>query len=230
MTKKIKLSGYNEKHIVDYYADLLNLIGLDLKHKNLELYLNQDASRKIEEALNKEGVKPEELLVGLIPGAGRSWGKDAYLKHWSPEKFSQLGDKIVENYKAKIIIMGDFCEQEIALKVKKAMHYQATDFSGRTDLSELAALISKMRLIVTNDGGPLHMANALGIKTISVFGPVDDLIYGPYPVSQDNIVIKTDLSCRPCYQNFRLSDCKRGRECLASISVEEVFRAVRRLL
>jgi ADP-heptose:LPS heptosyltransferase len=73
------------------------------------------------------------------------------------------------------------------------------------------------------------MAVALGVKTVSIFGPVDEKVYGPYPASQNHIVIKKELSCRPCYQYFRTPVCDRNRECIKSISVEEVLDAVRRL-
>ena len=230
LTKKVKLLGYCDMHIVDYYANLLKYLGLELKYKKLELYLKNEDIYKIDEVLSKESVKPSDLLVGIIPGAGASWGKEASLKHWSAERFAQLADKIIENYQAKIIIMGDFFEKEITKNVIEKMQHKAIDLSGETTIGELAALLNKMKLIITNDGGPLHMAVALGIKTISIFGPVSEVVYGPYPLSENHIVIKKDLNCRPCYQKFRLATCLRDRECIKSISSEEVFAAVRRVL
>jgi lipopolysaccharide heptosyltransferase II len=230
LTKKVKLLGYCDMHIVDYYANLLKYLELELKYKKLELYLNNEDIKQRDKILSKESVKPSDLLVGIIPGAGASWGKEASLKHWPAEKFAQLSDKIIENYQAKIIIMGDFSEKEIAKKVIETMQHKAIDLSGKTTIGELAALLSKTKLIITNDGGPLHMAVALGIKSISIFGLVDEKVYGPYPSSENHIVIKKDLDCRPCYQKFRLATCLRDRECIKSISSEEVFAAVRRLL
>jgi len=232
LTKKIKLSGYNDKHIVEYYADLLKYLGLDLKHRQLELYLKKENMERVEEILVKEGLKQVDFLIGIIPGAGKSWGKDARLKHWPPENFAQLADKIIENYQAKIIIVGDFSEKEIAKSVMSKMHYDAIDLTGKTTMGELAALLSKMKVVVTNDGGPLHIAVALGIKSVSIFGPVDERVYGPYPPSDRHIVIKKDIACRPCYQKFRIPACDRYRyrECISSISIEDVFSAVSRLL
>lgn len=230
LTKKIKLSGYSHKHIVEYYAGLLKFLGLELKYKNLELYLKEEDKIRIEEVLAKASIGNSDLLVGIIPGAGASWGKDSHLKHWPPENFSKLADKIIENYQAKIIIMGDFFEQEMAKKVIKNMYYGAIDLSGKTSIGEFAALLSKMKLIITNDGGPLHMSVALGIKSISIFGPVNEMVYGPYPSSQNHIVIKKDIPCRPCYKKFRMPECLRNRECINYISVEEVFNEVKSLL
>ncbi len=228
LTKKVQLSGYSGKHIVEYYAELLRFLGVGLKYRKLELYLKKEDIDKTEEMLTKAGIT-QPNLVGIIPGAGRSWGKDAYLKHRPAENFSRLADKIIEEHQAKIIIMGDSSEKEIAQRVIKNMRHGAVDLSGKTTIGELSALLSKMKLVITNDGGPLHMAVALGIKTVSIFGPVDEKVYGPYPPAQDHIVIKKDISCRPCYQNFRMPECLRYRECIESIGIEDVLKGVRRL-
>lgn len=230
LTKRIGLSGYSEKHIVEYYGGLLKCLGIDLKYSNLELYLKKEDKESIEGILSKEGISGSGFLIGIIPGAGRSWGKDAYLKHWRPEKFAQVADKLVENYKAKIIIMGDFSEKNLAQTVIDNMQNKAIGLSGLTTIGELAALLSMMKLVVTNDGGPLHMAVALGVKTVSIFGMVDEKAYGPYPPGNNHIVIKKDLSCRPCYRNFRLSECLNSRRCIEDITVDEVYSAIQRLI
>ncbi|MBM3252589.1 MAG: glycosyltransferase family 9 protein, partial [Candidatus Omnitrophica bacterium] len=229
LTRKIKLSGYSDKHIVEYYAELLKFLGVDLKYRKLELYPKEDM-RRAEEILTKAGVGRADL-VGIIPGAGRSWGKDAYLKHWLPENFAQLADKIIENHQAEIIIMGDFSEKKIAQKIIKNMKQKAVDLSGMTTIGELSALLSKMKLAITNDGGPLHIAVALGKKTVSFFGPVDPKVYGPYPADENrHIVLRKNLECSPCYRNFRLRACYRNGECLKTIDVKEACEAVERLL
>jgi ADP-heptose:LPS heptosyltransferase len=74
------------------------------------------------------------------------------------------------------------------------------------------------------------MGVALGIKSVSVFGPVSELVYGPYPVTRDHLVLKYDLECRPCYKNFRLSHCDRNKECLNLVTVDAVFDAAVKLL
>lgn len=227
LTKKWKLSGYSQMHVVEYYARLLESLGLVLKYRGLELYLKDGDKIAAEEILSKEGISHDDFLAGVIPGGGRSWGKDAYLKHWPPENFAGLADKLVEKYKAKIIIMGDFSEKEIARKVIKNMQHKAIDLCGETTVGKMAALLEKMSLVITNDGGPLHMAAALGKKTLSFFGPVDPKVYGPYPYDKKrHIILRKDLECSPCYKGFRLIDCKQKKECLKAISVEEALEAL----
>jgi ADP-heptose:LPS heptosyltransferase len=101
---------------------------------------------------------------------------------------------------------------------------------GKTNLRNFLGLINRCRLIITNDGGPLHMAVGMGVNTVSIFGPVDEKIYGPYPSSSNHVVIsKTDMKCRPCYKKFKHNVC-RERPCLNSIGHEEVLQAVKCLL
>jgi ADP-heptose:LPS heptosyltransferase len=203
---------------------------MDLKYKTLELYLNDKDQWYTDELLKSKDLKDSSILIGLVPGAGRSWGMNAPFKHWSAENFARLADKLIEKYEAKIIIMGDFFEVGLAKTLVSNMHYKAFDFSGKTTIGQLAALLSKMKLVITNDGGPLHMASALGTKTVSIFGPVDEMVYGPYPPDEKHIVVKKELSCRPCYRNFRMPCCEYKRRCISLIEVDEVFDAVRRQL
>jgi len=231
LTQKIPLSGYQEKHIIEYYNDLLQYLDLQTRYKNPELYVKEEDKIKAGLILSQNGIKEGDRLVAVIPGGGKSWGKDAYLKHWPQDRFAELADKIIENYQAKIIIVGDFSEKEIVAGVISRMKQKAIDLSGSTSIRELAAVIQRADLVIANDGGPLHMAVALGRKTVSFFGPVDPKVYGPYPPDEKrHIVLGSKASCGPCYNNFRLKDCVSNRECLESIIVKDALGAVERLM
>jgi len=94
----------------------------------------------------------------------------------------------------------------------------------------MAALISRCNVVITNDGGPLHIAVGLGVKTVSIFGPVNEAVYGPYPKDEKHIVITNNgVTCRPCYKKFRYNKCN-NRVCLDSISVDEVYAAVEKAI
>jgi lipopolysaccharide heptosyltransferase II len=230
LTHRINILGYNSKHVVEYYLELLKFIDIKPRSYNLELFVSDNCRAKSRDFLIGYGIRESELLIGFAPGAGASWGKDAAVKHWPAEKYGQLADKIAENFKAKILIFGDGSERPIADAVLGATHSKPINLTGKTSLEELAALISNVQVLVTNDGGPLHIASALGVKTVSIFGPVDEAVYGPYPQSEKHIVIKADLDCRPCYRNFRFTGCLNNRRCLQDITVDEVYSAVSKLI
>lgn len=230
LTDKIDMDGYNDKPMVEYYADLLRLAGMVPKTSRLELYGCEEFKAKANMLLARAGINDSDVLVGIAPGAGASWGENASLKHWPALRFAQLSDRIIENLGAKIVILGDSAEKNIAEIMMAGMKHKGVNLTGKTSLGELIGVMSRLRLLVTNDGGLLHMAAALGVETVSIFGPVSEVVYGPYPAGESHRVIKKDVPCRPCYKNFRLPLCERDRECLKSITVDEVFNAVRRLL
>ena len=230
LTDRIDLIGYSQKHVVEYYLDLLAPLNIIPKSKELELFVSDKSNSKAKEIFSQSGISDKDLVLGIAAGAGLSWGKDASLKHWLPERFAQLADKVIEEFGAKVLLLGDGSEMAISEKIISTMKHKALNLAGKTSLESLAGIIAKLKILVTNDGGPLHMACALGIKTVSIFGPVDDKVYGPYPPSDKHIVVKSNFDCQPCYQQFRMPDCERNRQCISSIDVGQVLTAVRRIL
>ncbi len=230
LTRKIGISGFAKKHMAEHYLELLGLVGIKPGVFNAQLFVPPKTLKWAEEVLLKAGICREDLVVGIAPGAGLSWGQNALLKHWPPAKYAQLIDKIFSELDAKVILLGNELERHIAENIISAARSKVVDLVGQTDLIQLCALIRQLTVLITNDGGPLHIAAASGIKTVSIFGPVDENVYGPYPLSGHHIIVKSDLDCRPCYRDFRLAICQRHRECINSITVDEVFNSLRRLL
>jgi lipopolysaccharide heptosyltransferase II len=230
LTDRLDLEGYNSKHVVEYYLDLLKLLEIKPRVNNLDLFVSEKNKLRSKAMLARYAVNDKDLLIGIAPGAGASWGKDASFKHWSAIKFAQLADKIIAAFGAKILILGDESERPIADIIVNAARNKVVDLTGKATLEEAAALIGNLRVLITNDGGPLHMAVASGVETVSIFGPVDEKVYGPYPPSRKHIVIKKELDCRPCYRNFRFSGCLYNRSCIDEITAQEVFAAVEQLM
>lgn len=231
LTDKIDIAGYQDKHVVEYYLELLKLLDINPQDEKPELYITEQDKKRAFDLLQSKGIDNKDLVIGIAPGAGESWGKDARLKHWPAEKFARLADRLISELGAKILILGDKTERAIADTIKNTMRNKPIDLAGETNLEELIAIINNLHILVTNDGGPLHIAVALNKKTVSLFGPVDPKVYGPYPFNERlHIVLRRTLDCSPCYRNFRLSRCRSNRECLEKIDVDEVFNAVVNLL
>lgn len=230
LTHKISIDGYHDKHAVEYYLSLLSFLGIEPKDKKLDLFVPIACSEKAADILSGRLIEANDLVVGIFPGAGGSWGKDAGYKHWPALKFAQLADKLISECSAKVVILGDEPERPIADVIINAMRNKPVDLVGKTGLEILPAVIKNCSLLITNDGGPMHMAVALGVKTVSVFGPVSEVVYGPYPEAGNHVVLKWDMACRPCYKSFRLPVCDKDRECLKQVSVNAVFDAAAKLL
>ncbi len=230
LTDAITISGFSGKHVARYYSQLLKFSAIADTHSGLTLCVADAARIKADQILAEAGILDGDVLVGVAAGAGGSWGKDAALKHWPAVNFAQLANMIRNQLGAKIILLGDETERLIAKVIMQTAGPDIYDLVGKTSLKELAAVLARLNLLVANDGGPLHMAAALGVKTVSLFGPVDERVYGPYPPSPAHIVITHKVACRPCYQNFRLPPCPNDRVCIRGIGVDEVMAAVRSLL
>ena len=230
LTAGVEIEGYQDRHVVEHYLKLLNFLDIDAADKSLELAVPVRSEKKAKDILAKYGVEEKDLVVGIAPGAGGSWGKDASCKHWPALKFAQAADRLAAEFKAKIVILGDDSERKIAEVIVHAMRNKPIDLTGKTSLDILPAIIKHCNLLVTNDGGPMHIAVALGVRSVSVFGPVSEVVYGPFPLSGEHVVLKWDMDCRPCYKNFRMPVCEKDRECLKQVSVDAVFEAAARLL
>jgi ADP-heptose:LPS heptosyltransferase len=182
------------------------------------------------EFLKRNNISQAKLLIAVCPAGGESWGENGRYLRWPQDKFAHLCDRLIDNTGASIILFGSPEEEDIVKRVEVAMRNKALNTAGKLSLEQFVALLKKCPLAICNDSGPLHMSVGLGLKTICLCGPVDERVYGPYPISRDNAVIKKELSCRPCYKNFRFPGCDYNHECLRGISVDEVFAAAERLI
>lgn len=225
LNKKFVLQGYEDKHVVEYYLSLLEELGVPAASKDLELYISQTDADWADDFFKQNiGPKNGHPVVGLVPGGGASWGRNAVYKRWPPEKYAKLADKLIEKFSAAIILFGDKDESALCEKVSEAMRHQPILACGKTTISQFAALARKCSLMIVNDGGPLHLAVAAGAHTASIFGPVDEKVYGPYPQGK-HIVIAKGLACRPCYRRFRKASCEH-LSCLNRLTVEEVLEKI----
>jgi ADP-heptose:LPS heptosyltransferase len=238
LTEKMPLSGYSGRHVVEYYMDLL---GISLGGAPLgvpyHIDVSPDAAARAKDRL--AGLKSAGLIIGIAPGGGASWGRDAIYKQWPAEKFSEVAQRCVKDRAAGIVLLGSADEKTLCVQIASARlpaglamtnGKPILDLSGQLGLEELAAVIKELDLLVCNDGGPLHMAVALGTPTVSVFGPVDEKVYGPYPAGTLHAVVTKNIACRPCYKNLRFNGCTNGRKCTLDISVDEVYGKVAAVL
>jgi len=230
LTSRLDIDGYHDKHVVEYYLELLKFLDISVNNKEMVLDVSSESETRARNLLAAAGIEEKDLVIGIAPGAGGSWGKDAPYKHWPALKFAQLANKLIDKFGAKVVILGDESEGKIAEVMVHAMRNKPIDLTGKTGLDILPGVIKNCNLLITNDGGPMHMAVALGVRSVSIFGPVSEAVYGPYPGKWTHIVLKWDMACRPCYKNFRLPVCDKDKECLKQISVDAVFEAVGRLL
>jgi lipopolysaccharide heptosyltransferase II len=209
--QKKQMSG----HLLDLIRQIANVSGMpavSVIDSLPELFVSLEKKARALEFLKNNGFNEKEIIVGLHPGGNypsQNWGKD---------KFAQLADRIQSKHQAKIIIIGSNQESKLLAQIASLMKGKPIIAQGLS-LDALAALIQRLSLLVCNNSGPLHIAAALGVPTVSTMGPTDPHLW--WPQGQENKVIRRELPCSPC----NLSFCRR-HDCMKLITVEEMEKAV----
>jgi len=220
LTKKIPFDGFNDKPIAEYYMDLIET---KVKSSMVLVPLSEEIEG-IDRFLKQTGVKEQDILVGIAPGGGASFGREkAYCRRWPWQRFAELIGEI-GRLDTKIILLWGPGEEELVKNIQETSGGNLICSPG-TSVREMAALMKRCRLVVCNDGGMLHIAVSQYTPTIAIFGPIDEKVYGPYPPSDKHIVVNSTADCRPCYRRFKLPDCD-AKKCMEAISVEIVFSKV----
>jgi lipopolysaccharide heptosyltransferase II len=208
-------------HEAYYYLHLLFRAGLIDKPKparEVRLYLAESERAWAVTRLAELGVG-KRFLVGLCPGA--AFGP---AKRWLPERFAELSDRLMEALGAEVLIFGSQDEKPLAETIAHAMKRPASVLAGQTTLRELMALMAECRLVVSNDSGPMHLATALQVPLVAVFGSTDERATGP--LGPRLRVAKHPVECSPC----GLRDCPIDFRCMKSLSVDDVYKAALELI
>ena len=126
----------------------MHAAGIPAENRQLEIHLSDAERNNASIAFENAGIEEKQLRVGLFPGAG--WK----LREWMPERFASIGDKLVQDYNAQVIVFGGPNEVKLVAKVCDLMQEQAHHFAGTLSIRELTAYIEKCNLFLTNDTGP----------------------------------------------------------------------------
>lgn len=207
-----------QQHLVKTYKNLLDSLDIPLSTTVPKLFLTQDEIQHAKNILNQHGVSLEKnLLIGVNPGA--TFGS---AKCWPPERFKELTLKLIENPKVYVIYFADQAGTPLVNEICKGISNQIINLAGKTILRELIALIQCCSIFLTNDSGPMHIAAALGVKLLALFGSTNDIKTGPYPTGH---VIHKHVECSPCYKRI----CPIDFRCMKRIEVDEVYRELQKL-
>lgn len=210
-----------------YYAGILSGAGL-LPERPWEdstllppvrIGVKEEDRRAARALLASSGIDPNELVVGINPGA--AYGP---AKCWPADRYAEVADRLVAQQAARIVLVGSAGEAPVAADVARRMRRPAVVLAGRTTLGQLMGLISECSLLVTNDSGPMHLAAALGVRQVAIFGSTNEIATGP--LSTAARVVKHQVPCNPCL----LRVCPIDFRCMTRIGVEDVWSAVAELL
>lgn len=239
-TFDLSLPGYryqNRRHEAEYCLGLVQALAphdsaslcndghVSASGPTLPMLVVDPAARaKVNELLESAGISPDGRLAALHPGA-----LNMAAKRWIPERWAAVADRIQSELGLRVVLIGSVSEIPLAMDVSGAMSTSPINLAGKTSVAELVALISRCSLFLGGDSGPLHVASALDVPSVSVYGPTDPAITGP--LGARSRVLRGEPDCAPCYDLKRPPTCRRkDLLCMAMVSVEQVFEAAREMV
>ena len=202
-------------HQTYYYLQLLLRAGLIERYapvKEIRLTVQEPEKEWAHRHLQRMGLAGPRLLVGLNPGA--FFGP---AKRWLLPRYAQLADRLIGALHADVLIFGSSEERPLAEEIARAMKHMPLILAGETSLRQLMALLAQCRLVVSNDSGSMHLAAALGLPVVAIFGSTDERATGPVGVRTR--VVKRPADCSPC----GLRECPIDFRCMKSVTVDEVY-------
>lgn len=202
-------------HRVHYYQKLTDSLGRAEGSPSPRIFLREEDRRWAEEMLKNLDLLDGRFLVGMNPGA--TYG---LAKCWYPDRFGELGRRILSKSKATVLLFGKEEERPVAKEILHHLKQKEIDLTGQTGLLQLAALLERCHLLVTNDTGTMHVATAVGTPVVAIFGSTDPSTTGPW--GDGHVVIKKDVPCSPCLKRV----CPTDHRCMELITVDEVEEAV----
>jgi heptosyltransferase-2 len=203
-------------HQSTYYSALVEALGFPVTTTTPRIHVHQETIRRASDVLAKFGVAPSARLVGFAPGA--AYG---HAKRWPPARVAVVAARLAQDRGVIPVLFGSHGDREAGREIESALPpaVHIVNLIGRTDLRQLAGILSRCVAFVSNDSGAMHLAAAVGVPVTAIFGPTDERVTAPIG---DHDVIIREVFCRPCM----LRDCPIDHRCMTRISADDVFAAV----
>jgi heptosyltransferase-2 len=210
-------------HTVDLYLEGLKKIGVNSSEKDPKIFLDQEGEKFLKDFLIERKIEKDDVVVGIHPGA--RWET----KRWDERKFGKVCQILNQKPRAKIILFGDQEDQELIERISSSTEGQKLFKAVNLPLNKFISLIKGCDCLVTNDSGPMHIASALGVPVVAIFGPTHPQL-GFSPIGPENIVLTANVKCSPCSLHGEKKCHKKSRYCMDQVQPEMVTDAVKRIL
>ena len=215
------------RHVRHTFLDLLGVVNISNGDMELDpVPVDGAVEHAVDRLLEQAGVAPGERLAAVNVNASDM----AFERRWPPERFAEVADRMVAECGVRVLMVGAPEEVGYVDAVMDLMKQPAVNMAGRTSLTELAEVLRRCRVFLSNDSGPLHLAQAMGTPVVGLFGPETPARYGP--LGAPHRVFAADIPCAPCisFRNEKQVNCTHDAACMKSIPAEDVWPAVRDIL
>lgn len=206
----VPVPGEIPAHEKFYYLELLRRAGWLDSLPNVDyiaLHVPDEHKRHASEVLLAAGSRPNTLRLAI--GAGASYGS---AKCWPPDRFADFANRFLAERDADIFLFGTPGELPVSTAIVAGMTHKPIDLTGKTAIADLPALLSQCHLFLGNDSGAMHVAAAVGLPTVAVFGPTDP--GGTSPVTTRFSIVQQKPYCSPCF----LKRCPTDHRCMKAVT------------
>ncbi|MCK5174755.1 MAG: lipopolysaccharide heptosyltransferase I [Planctomycetes bacterium] len=199
-------------HVIDYYRKIVAAAGANTDSVAYNLKPNKKALEEVAELLHKKNVNIDAYAV-IVTGSAHAD------KCWPEKHFAELADRMAANFGVQIVAIGTAAESNAVRAINDIASVEITNLAGLTDITQLTALLSKAKVVISNDTGPGHIASALDRPTVMIFGPTNPARIKPYNKKHSVAAVEPDKrgrqikSTNPAYE-------------IQKVTVDQVFRAV----
>ncbi len=220
LTKAIAVPKPDEipPHEKFYYLELVRRAGwLDAlpQADHITLQVSDSARQHAAQTLIDAGSRPRARRIAI--GAGASYGS---AKCWPPESFAEWANRFLAQNDADVILFGTAAEAPVSNAIIANMRRKPIDLTGKTAIADLPALLSQCHLFLGNDSGAMHVAAAVGLPVVAIFGPTDP--FGTAPVTPRCTIVQQKPYCSPCF----LRRCPTDHRCMKQVTPDMVEAAV----
>lgn len=209
----------HDRHEVENFLDVLRADGVTVQDDYLEIWTTREEEQKAARVLADAGVGVSEKVVAIHP-----FSADPH-RSWPMENFSALASRLNKEGGFRPIVLGGARDVGPFRPMRQMFGEETVDMVNRCTLRETIALLKRCALFVGNDSGIMHLAAAVGVPLVALFGPQSPVKFGPW--GGHARVIYKGLECSPCRQKF-FTECEPSARmrpaCMEAIGVEEVFQ------
>jgi heptosyltransferase-2 len=202
-----------------------------VEEEKMEIFFNNELEKFAENFIKEipnSALPTPQCLIGFHAGCATL--KNHIKRRWEPEKFAHLGLLLKEKFNVQVLLFGGPDEYELNAHINSMMNNSAIEVKTNT-LIETAAIMNRCNLFVTNDSALMHIASALGLKVVALFGPTNTNYVHPWKT--EHVIVKTNLDCQPCfYYSPKPLTCTRSDlqfKCIKDLSVEMVMKAIEKM-
>ena len=193
---------------------------------SMQISISDEEKLFAEKFLKENNIAVDDFVVGFHPGCATL--KNHIKRRWEPEKFAELGKKLINEKNAKIFLFGGSEEEELKSSINQLIGSNRSIIIKTDKFLQSIAIMKRCNVFVTNDSALMHVASAMGLKVVAIIGPTNP--YYIHPWKTEHKIVSLNLDCAPCFfYSPKPLTCSRTDvkfKCIKDLGVDLVFKNI----